>query len=262
VNEIGPIPDYEEYPLAAPYSGYSTIYDSLCQSDFSQAFVPLVEQSVRRYAVSGRRVLDLACGTGGATVRLAAQGFQVTGVDLSPDMLGIARQKAAEAGVAVHFQQQDMSGLELDGPFDVVICLYDSLNHLLETERLRATFKGVDRLLTPGGLFIFDFNTAFCLENDWGNRVAEEHSATAMLMHLYSFDPATRIGTLELLCLSRQRGRDERFKEVHHERGYTREEVIEALDSAGLTVLQEMSFPDLTPPREDSSRLIYVAHKA
>ncbi|HEX2924538.1 MAG TPA: class I SAM-dependent methyltransferase [Chloroflexota bacterium] len=255
---MGTTMDYGDFPLAPPYSGYSTIYDSLCQSDFSQAFVPLVEQSIRRYGVSGKRLLDLACGTGTASIRLAALGFQVTGVDLSGEMLGIAGSKAAKAGVSVDFRRQDMSKLELEGTFDVVICLYDSLNHLLETEKLRSTFQGVARLLSRGGLFVFDFNTAYCLENDWGNRVEEERTETATLMHLYSFDPASRIGTLELICLSRHRGRVERFREIHHERGYTRGEVVEALGATGLLVVQEMAFPDLTPPREDSSRLIYV----
>jgi len=251
----------EEYPLAAPYSRYSALYDDLCQSDLSQAFVPLVEQSVQRYAVSGSCLLDLACGTGSAAILLTARGFTVTGVDLSSDMLKLAREKVAGAGVKVDFRQQDMARLDIAGPFDVVTCLYDSLNHLLDPKELVATFQGVVGVLAPGGIFIFDVNTAYCMEKEWGNRVAEEHSSAAMLVHLYSFDPATRIGTLELLCLRKGHGGVERFREVHHERGYTEDEVVAALDAAGLIALQEMSFPDLTPPREDSSRLVYVARR-
>lgn len=248
-----------EYPLVPPYSRYAELYDELGQSHFAVAVLPLVARATERYHVPVRRILDLACGTGAVAIHLASQGYQVTGVDRSPHMLRVARKKARLAGVEVSFLRQSMTRLRTPGSFDLVLCLYDSINHLLRVRDLEAAVSGVAAALNPGGLFVFDVNTAHCLAHDWGNQIAEERSRSAMLTHLYRYDPRTRIGTLELVCLTHRETGIEKFRELHRERGYTREEIACALSGGGLEVLEELSFPDLTPPDEDASRLIYVA---
>ena len=249
----------EEYPLVPPYSRYAELYDELGQSHFAVAVLPLVARAVERYRVPVRRVLDLACGTGAAAIRLASQGYQVTAVDRSPHMLRVAREKARQAGVEVSFLRQSMTRLRPQGSFDLVLCLYDSINHLLRVRDLEAAISRVAAALDPGGLFVFDVNTAHCLANDWGNQVAEERSRSAMLTHLYRYDPRTRVGTLELVCLVHGKTGIQKFRELHRERGYTRWEIAAALSDGGLEILEELSFPDLAPPDEDASRLIYVA---
>ena len=79
-----------------------------------------------------RQVLDLACGTGNMAIRLAKRGYKVTGVDSSKDMLDVARDKAAREGLCLSFVQQDMRYLESEKQFDAAVCLFDSLNYLLE----------------------------------------------------------------------------------------------------------------------------------
>lgn len=249
----------QEYPLVSPYSRYATLYDELGQSDFGQALLPLVELLIRRHHPRGRTILDLACGTGTVAALLAGKGYQVTGVERSSEMLEIARRKAREAGVEIAFLQQDMARLQVSESFDLVLCLYDSLNYLLSLTDLEATFAGVARVLNPGGLFIFDMNTIHCLAHDWGNQVVEERSPSALLLHLYSYDPGSKMGTLELLCLLNKKDRIEKFREIHRERGYTREEIAGALKGCGLATLEELAFPDLTLPEDEISRLIYVA---
>lgn len=251
-----------EYPLVGPYSRYATLYDDLGQSDFGLGMIPLVDLLVERHRLQGDRVLDLACGTGTVATELARRGYRVVGVDRSMEMLEIARAKAVEARVRVEFQQQDMASLRFEQRFDLVLCVYDSLNYLLDPRQLRAAFRGVSGVLEDRGLFIFDMNTLYCLAHHWGNQVVEERSASALLVHRYSFCPETRIGTLELFCLSRRSGRIERFREVHRERGYTLGEVREALHASGMLPLEEMAFPDLSDPDDESARVIWVATKA
>ncbi len=251
----------QDYPRARPYSRYARLYDSLGQSEFGLAVLPLVEQAMQRYRVPEGRALDLACGTGTVALTLAARGFRVTGVDRSPEMLEIAAAKAREAGLDVTFCLQDMARLRLRGCFDLVLCLYDSLNYLLHPRRLEAAFAAVGRVLSPGGLFVFDVNTPYCLANDWGNQVAEERCGSAVLLHLYRYDPGTGIATLELLCLHNTESGLEKFREIHRERGYTREEVAAALQRGGLQPLEACSFPDLRSPGETTSRLLCVATK-
>ena len=249
----------QEYPLVRPYSRYAGLYDGLGQSDFGRAMLPLIHLAIERYPLSGNRVLDLACGTGTVAILLAREGYDVTGVDRSGEMLEVARGKAIDAGVRVEFLQRDMVGLQMDQRFDLVLCLYDSLNYLLQQSDLEAALAGVAGALAPRGLFVFDMNTLHCLANDWGNQVVEERGPSALLIHRYSFSPESRIGTLELICLRNHPGGIEKFREIHRERGYTREEIRAALDASGLAALEEMSFPDLVAPDDDTSRLICVA---
>ena len=250
-----------EYPLVSPYSNYAALYDELGQSNFGLAMLQLIERAIQRHPLAGARVLDLACGTGTVASQLAKRGYQVTGVDRSGEMLEIAAAKAREAGVEVELQQQNMASLRMARRFDLVICLYDSLNYLLSDGDLEAAFAGVARVLDVGGLFIFDFNTLHCLANDWGNQVVEERAAAAALMHLYSFSPESRIGTLELFCVSKRPDGLVKFREIHRERGYTAEEIRNTLRGSGLVLLEEMAFPDLAEPNDEASRLICVATK-
>ena len=251
----------QEYPLVRAYSRYATLYDELGQSDFGLTMLLLIDLIIGRNPLPGREVLDLACGTGTVAALLAQRGYRVTGADGSEEMLEIARAKARQAGVAVNFLQRDMIRLQMAQRFDLVLCLYDSLNYLLTISDLEAAFAGVAQALNAGGLFVFDVNTLYCLANEWGNQVVEERSRSAMLVHQYSFSPESRVGTLELVCLCNQSDRIEKFREVHRERGYTREEIRAALESCGLVTVEEMAFPDLADPDDTASRLICVATK-
>ncbi len=250
-----------EYPLARPYSKYARLYDELGQSEFALAVMPLVEAAAERYGVSPGRALDLACGTGTAALHLAERGWEVTAVDGAPEMLRIARQKALEAGAPVTFLRQKMERLEVDAGFGLVVCLYDSLNYLLTLADLEAAVAAVAAILSPGGVFFFDVNTIRCLAEEWSNRVVEERCSSAALIHLYSYDPGSRIGTLELVCVHNGPDRIVKFREVHRERAHTREEIEGALRRAGLHLLEEFSFPELAEPSDRSSRLVYIAMK-
>jgi predicted TPR repeat methyltransferase len=99
-------------------------------------------------------VLELACGTGSVLKQLDSD-YEVTGVDLSERMLEIAARKVPRARLI----RADMTRVALDERFDVVLCVYDSINHLLKFGQWEAVFDRAHMHLEDGGLFIFDVNT-------------------------------------------------------------------------------------------------------
>jgi SAM-dependent methyltransferase len=103
----------------------------------------------------GTRVLDVGCGVGRWSRMLAARGAQVTGVDLSPTMVEQARRRAAADGVAdrCQFHVQDLSRLDVDGPFDLVLGV-TVLQHILDPELLLSAVRGMRQRLAPGGRMI------------------------------------------------------------------------------------------------------------
>jgi len=85
-----------------------------------------------------RRVLDIACGTGPHLLRLAARGYEMTGLDLSTENLAYVRNRAEKSGLKVELVQADMTDFDLGAPFDAAMCLQDSQGHLLTNEQILA----------------------------------------------------------------------------------------------------------------------------
>ena len=119
-------------------------------------------------------ILDLACGTGSLSLALAQKGYSVTGLDISEAMIQQANLKQdkldPEHQLHVQFKVDDMRYFALDKPVDVVVCHYDSLNHLSNETELRGTFLQVAQALNPGGLFLFDLNTLENYQTYWNGR--------------------------------------------------------------------------------------------
>src|SRR5262249_23145206 len=103
----------------------------------------------------GTRVLDVGCGVGRWSRLLAARGAEVTGVDLSPTMVDQAQRRAAVEGVAerCRFRVQDLSHLDVEGPFDLILGV-TVLQHILDPELLQAAVRGMTARLAPGGRMI------------------------------------------------------------------------------------------------------------
>jgi SAM-dependent methyltransferase len=112
-----------------------------------------VERAMRMLRPQGgERVLDLACGSGRHSLELKRRGFEVVGVDISPELLEIARRDAEEEGLEVSFLEADLRELDFEAEFDIVLSLNDGAIGYLETdeENLRA-FAVISRSLRPGG---------------------------------------------------------------------------------------------------------------
>jgi len=106
----------------------------------------------------GSPVLELACGTGRVLLPLARQGYRVTGLDISPAMLEVARRKAAAEGLAdlITLVEGDMREFALEGRFNLAFVAINSFMHLLSTDDQLAALACIRRHLNPGGLLLVD----------------------------------------------------------------------------------------------------------
>ena len=131
-------------------------YDLFTSGHDHAAWAELVERLALREGLVGRRLLDVGCGTGSGIAPMLERGYEFTGLDISPRMLEIAREKA---GADVPLHVGDMRALPDLGEFDLIWSLCDALNHLLSEEELVAAFAGFRRNLAPGGVVAFDVDT-------------------------------------------------------------------------------------------------------
>jgi SAM-dependent methyltransferase len=113
-----------------------------------------VHRLIRQHKPKARTLLELACGTG-AILKILAKSYDVVGLDLSPQMLSIARKKLPN----VRFYRKDMVRFDLRRKFDVIICVFDSINHVLKFSDWKKIFRNAARHLQEDGLFLFDINT-------------------------------------------------------------------------------------------------------
>ena len=145
------------------YGEFADIYDRLQDIDYD-SFVKYYEQIFTRLGLKPSLVLDLACGTGNITLPMAGLGYDMIGVDLSEEMLGIASEKARENNFDILFLNQDMTEFELYGTVDAIVCSLDGVNYLTCDGEVEALFALVKNYLNPGGLFIFDIFSVFILK--------------------------------------------------------------------------------------------------
>lgn len=251
-------------PPSDPYGAYAAVYDLQGQSRWSERMVAFIADLLPHYEVTPHCVLDLACGTGTAALRFAAQGYTVTGIDGSATMLDVARQKAADEGAAVQFLQQDMRAFAVPEPIDLLTCFYDSLNYLTDPADLVRTFTCMRAALAPGGLVVFDMNTRAGLAADWNNRCWVQEIGDTYFIQQAEWNTEAAIATMTLTCFARLGQDYRRFEEVHRERGYTLDEIVTALETAGLTPLDTFAClprigPTFEPPGEATARVILVA---
>jgi SAM-dependent methyltransferase len=114
---------------------------------------------IRATKPNATNVLELGCGTG-SMLRHLQHDYEVSGLDTSSRMLSIARHKVPQARLF----RQDMVDFHIDSRFDVICCVYDSINHLSRFSDWRRVFSRVHRHLSPDGCFVFDINTQRKLE--------------------------------------------------------------------------------------------------
>ncbi len=118
-----------------------------------------IHRLIRQHRPKARTLLELACGTG-AILKFLAKYYDVVGLDLSHQMLAIARKKLPH----VRFYRKDMINFDFGRQFDVIICVFDSINHVLRFADWKKIFGNAARHLEEDGLFLFDINTEPKLE--------------------------------------------------------------------------------------------------
>jgi cyclopropane fatty-acyl-phospholipid synthase-like methyltransferase len=139
--------------MVATYDVLAPHYDAVTGDSATEA--AFIRAIIERRHDRAATLLDVGCGTGAMTAPLAGT-YQVSGLDISPGMLAVARRKVPE-GTPLHLA--DMTSFTLNATFDVIICAYQGVNHLLSISMWKSFFDRVYEHLDAGGLFVFDIVT-------------------------------------------------------------------------------------------------------
>ena len=243
------------------YDLLSRVYDSINSDIDYKAWADFFEKILDREAKARPElVLDLGCGTGKMTLELSSRGYDMTGIDYSPDMLDVARDAAEEQGADVLWLCQDMREFELYGTVDLTVSCLDCINHLTRPSDVEKTFKLVHNYLIPDGLFIFDINGKYKFENIYADRsyVMEEQGGVCVWQNNY--DEKKKICDFYITLFEEcEDGRYERYDEEQRERMYTLSEMKRMLEKSNLEFIGAYSDFEFTEATDEDERIYIVA---
>ena len=245
----------------ASYESFARVYDTFMDNIPYDDWCTYLHGLLRQYGVADGLVLELGCGTGEMTERLAALGYDMIGVDNSPEMLEIAQEKKDASGHDILYLLQDMREFELYGTVRAVVSVCDTINYVTDVEELVRVFSLVNNYLDPGGVFIFDLNTVGKYRELGESVIAESRDECSFIWENW-YDEKTCINEYDLtLFLQREDGLYEKYKETHYQRAYEIREIEDALARAGLKL--EAVFDAFTQdaPRPESERVYFVARE-
>ncbi len=246
--------------MTKEYSGLARIYDYLVAGVDFEGWIDYIEALLGRFGLEAASVCDIACGTGNTAFPFARRGYKTTGVDISGEMLALARLKAKAQNLDVAFIEQDMRALALPAQADLITCFHDGLNYLPDIKEISQTFKGVYDNLRPGGAFIFDLNRVTWLSgSDTGPMVLEEEDLT--LIWQSGYERESEIWTIKLTAFVRDGDVYHKFTETHREKAYHQTEIALKLSAAGFHILGSFNAFSHNPADDGSVRHFYVAQK-
>lgn len=246
--------------MSTSYTSFSYVYDKFMDNIPYSHWCDYILKLFHKYNLHSGTLVELGCGTATLSLLMEEHGYKITGIDNSSDMLSIAAEKLT-ANSKITLQLQDMSDLYFESQFDGFYCVCDSLNYLLSEEDIYNTFLGVKEYLKAGGIFIFDLKTIHFYKNVLGDQTFCDHQEDCSYTWENSFFEEDNINQYDLTLFVRheENGLFEKINEIHHQRGYYLEEIIDLLTQAGLEYVTAYDAFTEAPPRDDSERIYIIA---
>lgn len=250
--------------MSEPYSVLAGFYDRLMEDVDYAAWCDFYVACFAKYVPHPvRSVLDLACGTGSITVPLAARGYAVTGIDLSAEMLTLARKKADEAHVPLVLSEQNIASFDAGGKADAVLCSFDGINYLTAKKDVASCFSRVFDTLLPDGLFVFDVGTEHHFRDTLADHTFPYDYGDLFVSWQSDFCRKSGLCRYTLTFFSEEAdGSYTRFDEEQRQRAYPVKTLRALLEEAGFEVLDLVSDLDFSPLTEASERCFFLCRKS
>ena len=244
----------------AAYNALAASYDRLTNDVDYRATVDFYWELLARESLQPRTAVDLACGTGSVAVLLAERGLQVTGVDMSWEMLCMAQQKAVKLSNPPMFVCQRLERLYLPRAVDLAVCALDSLDYIINPADCKEAIRRAYKALNPGGCFIFDVNTPEKLRAMDGQIFLDEDDDVYCVWR-GEFDREANICTYEMDLFQRAGETWRRSWETHREYAYSADQLTCYLREAGFTHIEIFGDRKLCPPQPGEQRIYFKARK-
>ena len=243
------------------YGELSKIYDELIYEDINyEDMVSRIIEICEENNIVFEDYLDLGCGTGNITVLLAKYFENIYAVDLSEDMLQAAFEKFKSKKIRSKVICQDMTELSLNHKFNLITCVLDSTNYIVEEDGLMDYFSSVFDHLKDDGIFIFDINSYYKLSEILGNNIYTYNSDDVFYTWENVFE--NDLVSMFLTFFVKKGDLYEKFEEEHLERAYKEKEIEHYLEKCNFEILNKLDGYTSDNVQANSERIVYVVKKA
>lgn len=244
------------------YNVFARYYDDLTANIDYRKRAEYFDSIIKKFKSTKENILlDLACGTGSISEKMAELGYDVIGVDNSEEMLGIAIEKKFDSGLPIQYLCQDMREIDMFGTVDVTICALDSINHLPSFEDIKKTFSRVSLFAEPDGLFIFDINTIYKHTHILADNTFTYETDDVFLVWENKLNPQNFDVKINLEFFERDGDKYYRSSESFTEKAYPVEDIDKALIDSGFEILAHYDDDSFNPPTPESQRIVIAARK-
>ncbi len=244
------------------YAALSDVYDLLNNEVDYEGWAKHIKEIFTRYEkVNTSLVLDLGCGTGKMTLALNKLGYDMTGVDISPEMLSVARESFSEQDAEnILLLCQDMTDFELYGTVEAAVCCLDGINHLTRRGDVSRCFGLVHNYLVPNGLFVFDINTPHKFDTVYGSRDYIMEDDGVLFAWQNDYDRKRKICSFYMSVFSEEKsGIWSRKDGIQRERCFSLAGIKRLLRMNGFEMLSVTDGYSFNPPSPDCDRWCITA---
>ena len=244
------------------YSHLAGVYDLLnCDYDYNK-YASFIDSEIKENEmVKSSLILDLGCGTGKITFALRELGYDMTGIDISEEMLSIAKDICYDKEISdILWLCQDMTKFELYGTVDACTCCLDSINYLTKLSDVKSCFSLVHNYLIPDGVFIFDINTPYRFENVYGDNDYILENEGSLLAWQNEYNKKSKICKFYLSIFEENEdGLYERSDEIQKEKCYSMKQITSLLKECGFEILKIYGDLDKNEASDVNEKWYFVA---
>ena len=240
------------------YTALSKFYEEIIYDKDYKTWMQFVIKTVKDNS-QGNKGLDVACGSGILTRLLKKNGFDVTGVDISQDMLNVAQEKSYQEKLNIKYLKEDMKSLKSLEKVDFITVINDGLNYV-DNKCLLKTFKNFYNSLKKGGVLIFDVSSAYKLKYVLGNNAFGDDGENLSYLWLNSYDESTSSVDISLSIFEKVGDTYKRYNENQVQFAHSVENLVDKLKEAGFTLISVTdSFGKQL--KENTERILFVLKK-
>ena len=248
-----------DYRKTEIYEGLAPVYDELMRDIDYEYWADYIDDLIQSYHPYAEKLLELACGTGSFALSMAEYNiYEITATDLSPEMIRVAQTKDHENSVT--WKVLDVRDMDIDGRYDVVIMLFDSINYLMNDDEVVNLFNNVRKILAPKGIFIFDFTTP--INSIEAEPLLNEEYTTGSGWHYVRkshFDPDKGLHYNDFLITPPPSSSvNEEIHETHCQRIFTLHQMISLVAKSYCKILASYEGFDFIEATEKSDRITMI----
>lgn len=246
--------------MSKSYSEFAGVYDELMTEIPYDTYAELLMLAAD--GVSRKKVLDIGCGTGLLSVKLAKMGAEVIGVDLSARMLEVAEERAKSLNLPITFFQQPMQELVGFSDVDVAVIAIDSLNYVTKREEVVQTLQNVYDALKVGGVLLFDVHSTFKTDVIFmEGPFTFDNERIAYIWETEEGEDMHSVYSELAFFVRNGDGLYNRFDEVHYQRTFSVHTYVEILQSIGFSIERIFADWEDEAPEPESERIFFQIRK-